>query len=172
MKKLHREKLNDLLSCDFCDKKFFQKKNLKIHLESFQCKNQKIFTCDHCGKEFDEKKKIYSHIQIHAIHKVECNICHAQFKLKSLFGHSTSCHNQKNYQLNQHMKYHENPEHFKCQICGHQSTQKGNLKTHLRIHDKNREKNFKCNQCDFKTYWKESLRKHLKIHENNKKSLK
>jgi KRAB domain-containing zinc finger protein len=65
------------------------------------------------------------------------------------------------------MKFHKNPEQFKCQICGYQAKSKGDLKKHLKTHDKNREKNFKCNQnqCDFKTDFKGSLKTHSKVHQ-------
>jgi KRAB domain-containing zinc finger protein len=200
VKQFHPEKLKvDLFNCDFCNEKFFQKGNLKFHLESFKCRTQKNFTCDHCGKEFKEKSKIRRHVKSNANFKVECN---AQVRLKSLSVHKTLVHKQnekfeckitknvfKNSQilkvhfemkfyckfcirkfsnrakLNQHLKFHENPEQFKCQICGHQSTTKSSLKTHLKNHDKNRNYNFKCNQCNYRTDSKKHLINHLKVHE-------
>jgi KRAB domain-containing zinc finger protein len=40
-----------------------------------------------------------------------------------------------NCEKNRHMKFHKNPEEFKCKICGHQSTQKSNLQSHLKTHE-------------------------------------
>jgi KRAB domain-containing zinc finger protein len=176
IKNCHAQKLRiNWFYCDFCDEIFIQKHKLKFHLESFQCK--KIFTCDHCGKEFHDKRKIWSHIKSHAVHKVECKICHVKVKEGCLNSHIKSFHHKSQIQckfcdqifptkgrLNQHMKFHENPEQFKCQICGHQSKRKEHLEVHLKTHDKNREKNFKCNQCDYKTDHKGSLKKHLGRH--------
>jgi KRAB domain-containing zinc finger protein len=155
IKKFHAEKLKvNLFSCDFCDEKYVWKGNLKNHLESFQCRIQKIFTCDHCGKEFDNKTNLYNHILIHASNKVKCEICHVQVNLRRLKRHMKLVHESEKVEckickkvlknskvFKGHMKCHENSEKFKCQICGHQTGRKSSLKLHLRIHDKNRERN-------------------------------
>jgi KRAB domain-containing zinc finger protein len=185
IKNFHADKMNvNFFYCDFCDQKFIEKKSLNAHFIKSVCR--KIFFCDHCGKKFNNKVKFSRHIQIHAIHKVTCEICHSQVKLIGLRKHKRKVH-QKSYHLkcqfcdrkfscqgylNEHMKFHENPEQFKCQICGHQATRKDDLKNHLRRHEENREKNLKCDQCDFKTDRNFSLKNHLKFHEKLNEKLK
>ena len=47
----------------------------------------------------------------------------------------------------------------------------GNLKIHLKFHDKNHPKPFKCQRCDFATHVKANYNYHLKSHENKDKMI-
>ena len=39
------------------------------------------------------------------------------------------------------------------------------LKTHMKVHEKERIKSFLCDQCDFRTVEKRTLKRHKQIHE-------
>ena len=50
--------------------------------------------------------------------------------------------------------------------CDFSSTQTGDLRRHLKIH--NGEKSNKCNQCEFSSSQTGDLRRHLKVHSGEK----
>jgi KRAB domain-containing zinc finger protein len=114
--------------------------------------------CEICKKNFKHLQSLRFHQKIHESKRFECQFCDLKYLTEG--------------QLNHHMKFHKNPEQFKCLICGHQTKRKEHLEMHLKTHNKNREKNFRCNQCDFKTNHKQSLKSHLKSHENLKEKLR
>jgi KRAB domain-containing zinc finger protein len=148
MKKFHSEKMTvNLYCCDFCDRKFFDKYKLKVHIEGFLCR--KIFDCDHCGKEFHAKKDISQHVLTHAKFKVECEICYAQVKPKSLYIHMRFIHHES--------------KKVECKICKKVFKYSSNLKKHEKIHEK---KQFGCQVCEFKFSLKGHLNQHMKFHEN------
>jgi KRAB domain-containing zinc finger protein len=176
IKKIHADKLKiDWFYCDLCDEKFKMKGFLKTHLESLKCRSQKNFTCDHCGKEFCEKDNIRAHVKSHAVHKVECKICHAQLKPKHLKQHMNNFHNRvkveckichskiKQNWIKQHIKLSHSDLKIKCKICPKIFKSFQNLKRHQKVHDKKR---FSCGICDQKFCTKGSVNTHMKFHEN------
>ena len=58
--------------------------------------------------------------------------------------------------------HHDNPHHYKCQICGHEFNQKGNLYTHMRIHEDKRP--FQCADCGYAARQMVQLKRHAKHH--------
>lgn len=94
----------------------------------------------------------------HAAKRFQCQFCDLKYPTQG--------------RLNQQMKYHKNPDQFKCKICGHQAKSQPCLKLHMKRHDENRVKHLKCNRCDYKTDTKGNFEKHLKVHQNNDEKLK
>ena len=59
---------------------------------------------------------------------------------------------------------------FKCDVCGHNSSQKVNMKTHLEtVHAK--KKTFICDICDFICYRKDSMERHVALAHEKKNHL-
>jgi KRAB domain-containing zinc finger protein len=131
--------------CEVCPEKFKSYSAFKKHQES--CK--KIFVCDHCGREFTKKSRIFQHIRMHAIHKVECKICHAFVSARSLPKHMMILHDSK-------------LKRIICDVCG-KSFKKFYFKNHRKIHEV---KKFECNLCDLKFISQGKLSFHMKYHEN------
>ena len=51
---------------------------------------------------------------------------------------------------------------FRCNICGYEFSQKGNLLTHLRIHED--ERPYQCNECGYAARQMVQLKRHAKHH--------
>ena len=52
------------LKCEYCNKLFTRKSNLKYHLDENVCKKEKgDYTCMHCGKQFTRKNSMHRHIK-------------------------------------------------------------------------------------------------------------
>ena len=56
--KTHQEKQ---FHCDFCTTSFYQKINLKIHMNTHT--NERPYKCDHCSKGFNQKSNLTSHLK-------------------------------------------------------------------------------------------------------------
>lgn len=166
-----------VFSCDQCDRKFSTKKSgiiqhVKVHVvHQIECEichakikpasfryHMKVLhgtkagiKCKICNKTLATLCNLKQHQKLHETRRFHCLNCDKKFSSQG--------------RLNAHKKFHENPDQFRCKICGFQSRSNQNLKFHLRTHDKNREKLFDCNLCDFKTDRKDSLEGHLRFHE-------
>lgn len=72
-------------ACEFCGKKFVDKRPLKLHVDGVHLKNNYI-TCDVCGKRLLGEISYKKHKDI--VHsnnyKYECKTCGRHFKLLSL----------------------------------------------------------------------------------------
>jgi DNA-directed RNA polymerase subunit RPC12/RpoP len=53
-------------------------------------------------------------------------------------------------------------QQYKCQICGHEFSQKGNLFTHMRIHEDRRP--YQCEDCGYAARQMVQLKRHAKHH--------
>lgn len=51
---------------------------------------------------------------------------------------------------------------FRCEVCGHEFNQKGNLYTHMRIHEDKRP--FQCGECGYAARQLVQLKRHAKHH--------
>jgi hypothetical protein len=142
-----------------------------------ESEKQKNVTCDHCGKKFNDKRNIWHHIKIHAIHKVECKICHVQVKFSSLTNHKSLVHKfgvktfkckicnkvlKNSLTLQRHEKLHERKK-FECQFCDKKFSLKAQFNHHMKFHENPEQ--FKCQVCGLQAKEKGVLKKHLSRHQ-------
>ncbi|XP_045765049.1 gastrula zinc finger protein XlCGF57.1-like [Maniola jurtina] len=137
--------------CDICDKKFYSKSKLNIHLGSHTVK--RLFSCDTCNFKFTRSANLKKHMKTHSLEKpFPCDICKKKFYCKS--------------NLNIHMRSHTGERPFSCHICHYKFTTNGNLNKHMKTHTG--EKPFFCDICQSKFSWKGSLDVHMKSHTGEK----
>lgn len=141
--------------CNFCQRTFISKKQLKRHIDVV---HEKKYICKKCGTNFYSPKEFNDHVcnSIPNSQKksFNCPICNKEF-----FRQGT---------LKRHLKAHstivkkiEKSQNFICDICGvRYNTFKG-LRMHICLH-KNR--NFECEICHKRYFRMDVLRTHMETH--------
>jgi KRAB domain-containing zinc finger protein len=170
--------------CPICFKYFPTASNKNSHMETHNPENS--ITCHDCNQGF--KSVLYLRKHQKAIHtKVErvCLICDRKFESQLKFEYHVKSHNSvkrykcdhegcdksfmQHHHLENHKTTHNGQSKFLCFICGKEFKQDCNLKTHLKIHesDKNIKTNFRCSyqDCGRSFQTNSSFRDHNQTHE-------
>ncbi|XP_018562264.1 gastrula zinc finger protein XlCGF26.1-like [Anoplophora glabripennis] len=139
-----------ILQCDTCNENFKTCAEIEEHYKS-----HKKYVCEHCGAGFLKKSYLNDHAEVHATEKRHvCPICGKAFKRRTV--------------LVKHKKIHTHPKQCVCEICGLRFTDKGTLKTHIKLkHTK--ERNFNCTICGLWFPLKSTLMKHIYRHNDDRK---
>lgn len=134
------------------------------------------YHCPSCPKVHSDIKALRTHIRIHVNMKLECVICHKDFKNHILLRQHVQRHRKKavytcetckkNFltlqKLNKHRKVHHNGGKFVCELCGISFALNDYLQKHKRCHtDK---KPHSCTICCKTFRTKPELKVHVLIH--------
>ncbi|XP_075237803.1 uncharacterized protein LOC142334020 [Lycorma delicatula] len=164
--------------CNFCQKSFNNKNNLKVHLNTHT--KEKKYICNVCQKSFNHKPDLKRHINSHTNEKnYVCNFCQKSFHRKhDLYRHINSHTKEKNYicnfcsksfnessELHLHFNIHME-EGYICKCCQKSFKNKNNIKARLNTHTN--EKNYVCNFCQTSFHRKYDLIRHIKSHTKEK----
>ncbi|CAD7013655.1 unnamed protein product [Ceratitis capitata] len=64
-----------------------------------------------------------------------------------------------------HIRFHNDPEYFKCEHCDKVFCDRGNLESHLKYFHASKERTaYKCEICSKEFYWRKVLVRHYQIH--------
>ena len=153
-KKTARQKLYYSIKnycCDFCDKSYTTRGNLKFHMKCQHSKAKNAYSCSLCSRDFATKGSLTRHQMIHTNEKrFSCSICSKGFSRK------------------EHLKVHERSRHIAddgphiCKFCSKQLKTKAGLQTHERIH--NKPKPYACVFCPQKFRKVCELQSHVREH--------
>ena len=114
----------------------------------------KALKCGICSKVFPSKAKLINHGRTHTGEKpFACKICYRKFAQKNT--------------LVKHQATHSDVRPFKCSICpdGRYFKTKDQLRVHNKFHY---EPKFACNYCDHKCYTSGDLKRHIKTHDKKR----
>lgn len=144
----HEEGYHDAkYACEYCGKKFAQKRGLDHHYVRKHKNGGERFICDLCGKEVNSLRSLKGHLLIHkGLRPLQCRQCGKGFVLEST--------------LKQHLLTHTGERPHKCEECGKCFTQRGSLKAHLRVHTG--ELPFACEICSCAFFSKPQLSSHIR----------
>ena len=148
----HIKNIHEKICCDLCGKDF----SLRSLTDHKSVVHEGITNhCNQCGSNFSTKGNLAAHKAVHDEgRRYVCNQCGRGFLRKpTLDGHMKSKHNtegrlqckkcDKSFASRRAILLHAQSKHdmikFKCDTCSHQSSQLGNLKTHIK--KKHNEKN-------------------------------
>ncbi|KAF5278825.1 hypothetical protein FQR65_LT03513 [Abscondita terminalis] len=138
-------------SCDNCDYKFFNKRNLRKH--KIIHANEKQFTCNKCDYKAHTIYNLQMHKIIHSKDKqFNCDKC--DYKTYS------------NYFLQKHKSIHSTDKPFRCGLCDFRCKLSCSLKMHMMKHSG--ERPFSCDKCDYKSYTNSNVVRHKFIHSEEK----
>ena len=138
-----------------------------------------LISCNECNKEFYERYKLKIHTSIHLVVTYPCKKCDYEAKfLKNLNHHTKTHHEEREWYFCQSCDYkgskkglrvHIESKHgsklFKCDKCDYVSRRDEYLKKHVR--DQHGNYMFNCGLCDYSWHSKVQLQNHVKtIHSN------
>eukprot|EP00088_Acartia_fossae_P043259 TRINITY_DN4555_c0_g1_i10.p1 TRINITY_DN4555_c0_g1~~TRINITY_DN4555_c0_g1_i10.p1 ORF type:complete len:523 (+),score=75.85 TRINITY_DN4555_c0_g1_i10:209-1570(+) len=163
----HREKKKPEYLCSTCNRAFFKEKERAAHI----CKH---YSCDECDMKFVQERNLKLHKRTHAGETMlSCPLCEALFeRKKNLNNHKNQTHSEtrrfactecpKAFKtrtgLTQHMVWHRGERPFKCDDCDMSFRTKTHLKSHGHVHG--REHPFSCDSCGLGFRSSARLREH------------
>ncbi|XP_041673332.1 zinc finger protein 54-like isoform X2 [Cheilinus undulatus] len=140
-----RDPNQDKFTCGICNKTFFHKSTLTLHIKTH---NENF--CSICRQFFPHISDYNTHtcVPLYSSKTLSCELCGKAFANPSA--------------LRIHSVVHTGEKPFRCSFCGKGFTQKGNLNCHLRIHTG--ERPFCCVKCGKSFTQKVNLKHHMMSH--------
>lgn len=177
--KTRRQSHQQHFKCEFCDRSFSFKSNLRIHLRTIHALKD-LFNCNECDKRFEFKRQLTAHNRlkhffVNAAERYPCPQCERTFSsVSTLQGHQINMHSdefqcefcnmkfQNKSDLFEHRNVHTDQKH-KCEYCNQMFWKKSNMLSHQRYAHFNIRR-FKCDECGKRYPYKSNLYTHLKSH--------
>lgn len=110
--------------CPHCEKFFFKKTNLEIHIPTHLPESERPFKC-FCGRGFCSRDKLNRHKLEHTDpNKLlsVCNVCGKSMKSKQ--------------SLKVHMRIHTGEQPYECNFCKKRFADRGNYRVHMKQHER------------------------------------
>lgn len=139
-----------LYKCDICSNSFSHPYSLISHRRIHT--NDYPFKCVQCDKSYRSKHQLTSHMNVHTDNRpFKCSDCSKTFRSRTAF--------------KMHQDEHLGIKRFVCKFCDRKFQCLANKLKHERRHIG--EKKYKCEICEKAFIEKPELKSHLKVHEKN-----
>ena len=129
----HHVRDHGIEKCDNCDKCFTTRSALDKHMYQHREQN---WVCDSCGKSFSFETRMLQHKLVHDTepkHRCTYDSCEKKFKNVG--------------DMNHHIKTHDKLW-YKCPTCPYKNKDKRNCDSHMRVHNKEGDKEcYECAKC-------------------------
>ncbi|XP_072294043.1 uncharacterized protein [Eucyclogobius newberryi] len=136
--------------CNFCEKKFRDRHNLKRHIAVHT--GEKPFSCPVCARRFSQKETLRLHMALHSRAKAEAR---GTAKRGASPRSAHALQPGPSASASKHAP-------FSCPVCARCFTRPFSLQSHMVTHTG--EKPFLCLQCNMRFNRKSNLKRHSKIH--------
>ena len=140
--------------CEFCDKNFTERYNLKIHIKNKHEKIPPKHICSVCNKGFHSKRDLNAHSVTHQSNPVlhQCPECDFESKhVKSV---------ERHYKLKHSTCITD--ARFVCEVCGKGFHEKNKLERHSYVHMDYSCKPIACSECTYRFICRSDLKQHMK----------
>ena len=135
-------------ACGMCDKVFYVRRRLSIHLNEHICNEAGMFRCRRCPKSFGSRWSALCHEKTH-VRAHQCQTCGRRFASAG--------------RLHSHENKHTGQRPYVCSTCGHTFTDNEYLAKHVLNHTTVRQR-VPCGICGASLCSAETLAVHMRQH--------
>ncbi|XP_001948732.2 gastrula zinc finger protein XlCGF57.1 [Acyrthosiphon pisum] len=134
------------LTCAYCNKSFYKKSNLRLHMLIHE--NIKPYACLYCDRQFTQKATRDIHLTKHTgDYLYLCYVCNKKYATKG--------------KLEFHMKTHQEAQ-YECTLCSKRFSTQQYLNYHMKVHPDQNTSGFNCDVCQTEFKKKRSFLAHRK----------
>ena len=177
IKNIHSGRVEQVFTCDTCNKQFKLASQLARHKGSHD-----IVYCDQCDFSCEGREKLGRHRHHKHFPTSQCHICNKVFTSRDYLKTHLALHGNdvfncdqcgKTYKSLTFLRSHINLVHrakeINCEFCGQTFANNSEYKRH-KIINHIKVKSHQCPLCDYKGYTKQYLQYHMEIHKEAKLS--
>ena len=159
-----KQKLNNGLECLYSSCPFIANSQdvLLLHSSIVHSEDPRLLSCSLCKKRFQSKSKLRHHLLTHNERQIRCQTCWTLFRNISV-AQNHVCSSLSSSKSSQH----------KCPHCGYTTSKTSALKSHILVHQTQRQV-LSCHLCaNFKCSRKSELNRHIgKMHQKSQEKFK
>lgn len=156
------------MKCEYCEKKFYLKHSLDVHVKSVH--NYETVQCTICKQNFNRQSNLNSHYKY--VHDIVKNVFEMDEGTEIEYHECEQCQFKSRdvRTLGRHvLNLHSDVKSLNCTECDFSCKRMDNLNGHIKnIHQKESGAIHSCTLCEFSSMYLPNLRRHMNRMHNNK----